>query len=321
MFFTLHDRFLNHETLVGVSWTQYSLKCAAVKKLSNGGYRLVKCHEVTLTEKTVDADGKILEQEHFSDALTQLFREAKLKKQKKVGFCVPSSSCTTKQIEFNADAGEAEILQQLMYNCERHLSYPYEEIYMDYQLLTPDLSRNTRSVALVATHRDNVELAIQSFEAAGLDPEALIPDGMVLQRFMSLFYPFDITGNETYLILGLYDESYALHIMTENETLFMDEKRLGVAYEQEDFLSVMLPWLSRNMQMFGLDYDRPIKRVLVYGDRQDLLELEPHITEFIEEPVEMLDLAKLVSGTSSALSKQQRSRFLFAVSSATWEVL
>ncbi len=171
--------FSSAQLVVGVDIGSHSVKVCQLKR-TDKAYSVVSLGSAVLPEGAVD-DGALNEPEVVAAAISNLFKNLKIKK-KKVGFSISGYSVIVKKVNL-AVMNEKDMEAHIMSEAEQYIPFDIQDVYLDFQDLktnTPDHERT--DVMLVAAKKEIVDDYLEMLDSIGLQATIVDVDGFALEN-------------------------------------------------------------------------------------------------------------------------------------------
>ncbi|MGI9569898.1 MAG: type IV pilus assembly protein PilM, partial [Desulfobulbia bacterium] len=171
--------FSSSQLVVGVDIGSHSVKICQLKR-TDKAYSIVAIGSAILPEGAVD-DGALVEPEVVASAISNLFKNLKIKK-KKIGISISGYSVIVKKVNL-AVMNEKEMEDHIMTEAEQYIPFDIQDVYLDFQ----DLKTNTddydrTDVMLVAAKKEIVDDYLSMLESIGLQATIVDIDGFALEN-------------------------------------------------------------------------------------------------------------------------------------------
>jgi type IV pilus assembly protein PilM len=172
--------FISSEDLVvGVDIGSHAVKVCQLKK-GDKAYSVVTVGSTTLPEGAVD-DGTLNEPEIVGAAISELFKNLKIKK-KKIGFSISGYSVIVKKVNMPM-MDEEQMEEHILAEAEQYIPFDIQDVYLDFQDLKTGTEETERTdVMLVAAKKDIVDDYLDMFESIGLQATIVDVDGFALEN-------------------------------------------------------------------------------------------------------------------------------------------
>jgi type IV pilus assembly protein PilM len=184
---------------VGLDIGSNSVKLAEVSK--RGGKPTLTNYGIGELLPEAIVDGEVMDREVVIDTIRELFLSRKFTN-REVATAVSGRAVIVKKILVDkmppAEASEAVYLE-----AEQHIPYGIEDVYLDYQVLRPEVENNEEKMELllVAAKRDMVDAHAALIREAGLTPRIVDVDSFAVQNAYEANYSPEDT--ETILLMNI----------------------------------------------------------------------------------------------------------------------
>src|SRR5690625_2939833 len=174
-------------------------------------------------------DNVITDVEAIGDALGRLV--ARVKPNIKTGaVAVTGAEAITKVIEMDADLTEDQMEDQLELEAGQHITYPIDEVRMDFCVLGPVEGNPSRvQLLLVASRTENVQLRVDCLEVAGLKAAAVDVEAYAIERSFKLIES-QIPNVHEHDVVALFDFGSSLatlHVIHEGRVIYSRDSNFG----------------------------------------------------------------------------------------------
>ncbi len=174
-------------------------------------------------------DNLIADVEAVGDALGRLV--ARVKPGIKVGaVAVTGAEAITKIIEMDADLTEDQMEDQLALEATQHITYPVDEVRMDFCVLGPvEGNPNRVKLLLVACRTENVQLRVDCLEVAGLKTAAVDVEAYAIERSFKLIEPQlpNVTEHDAVALFDFGSSIATLHVIHEGRVIYSRDSNFG----------------------------------------------------------------------------------------------
>jgi len=248
------------------------ISSTAVKllELSNaGGAHKVESYGVLALPEGAVVEGVVKQPEVVSDVIQRLVARCGTKT-KNAAVAVSGSSVIIKRIQMPNHLTESDLELRILLDAEQHITFPIEEVALDFEILGPSQTEGQVDVQLVACRLDSVQMLKECIEGAGLTPQVVDVEVYALARAFEQVSPsleiddeavvalFDIGASVTNITIAAHGSvgvprefNFGGHQLTaeimQRYGLSLDEagqaKRLGGL--PEDYAGeVLSPWIE-----------------------------------------------------------------------------
>jgi type IV pilus assembly protein PilM len=171
--------FSSAQLVVGVDIGSHSVKVCQLKR-TDKAYSVVSLGSAVLPEGAVD-DGALNEPEVVAAAISNLFKNLKIKK-KKVGFSISGYSVIVKKVNL-AVMNEKDMEAHIMSEAEQYIPFDIQDVYLDFQDLKTNTPEHERTdVMLVAAKKEIVDDYLEMLDSIGLQATIVDVDGFALEN-------------------------------------------------------------------------------------------------------------------------------------------
>jgi len=209
----LEKRFSKPEISVGLDIGSHSVKVVEIKK-DKDSYVFRG-----LGFSTVNGN----QPRDFTDAIKKACEEARIST-KKVNASVFSQGTIIRYLLLPFMSRE-ELNRAMNFEIERYIPFGKEEVASDYQVLREDAGKKNMQILLVATKKKVIEERVKIIEDAGLDPQVVTIDSLILKNVFGVNYPEK--KDTTVGLLNLGTKITNINIVRDNFSYFMRDIQLG----------------------------------------------------------------------------------------------
>jgi type IV pilus assembly protein PilM len=143
---------------------------------------------------------------------------------------VSGSSVITKIIQMDADLLDHEIETQIRAEADRHISYPIEEMNVDFEVLGVNESDPKLVDVLIAAARsENVQAHVEALVQGGLHPKVVSVEIYAIERAYSLIargLP-DQGKGLTAVVVDIGDETSTFCVLSSGRTIYIRDEAFG----------------------------------------------------------------------------------------------
>ena len=216
----------NPNALIGIDFGSSAIKAIVLSK-RKGTFQIDAVAEVPIEK------GLIVDQ-HFEDAakLTQLIKQ--LRKNfsaayQYVAIAVSGTDVITKIIPINANLSELELETQIEIEAENHIPFPLDEIFLDFEIVSPNADNPELNDILVsAARKETVLLQVECVENAGLNVKIVDVASHVLARASELQF-LEADFGKGIAVIDIGATQMMLNILHEGKVIFSRAKNHGGA--------------------------------------------------------------------------------------------
>lgn len=165
-----------------------------------------------------------------------------------------------------------ELKKAISFEVERYAPFSKEEIVSDFQILKEDTDKKNMKVLLVVAKREFVEERIKLIEDAGLEPQVITIDSLVLKNSFEVNYPDK--SNLTVALLNIGSRLTNLNIVKDNTSYFMRDVQIGA----DNITNV----LKEKLDVSNEEAER-IKAEFKLTDQEILKTIEPVLGNILNE--------------------------------------
>lgn len=165
--------------VLGVDISSTAVKIVELSQ-SGSGYK-VESYAVRPLPKGAIADGVIKDPEQVSKVIREAWERCGTKT-KLAAVAVSGSSVITKVLEMSDTFSDEQIETQISQDAEQYVSFPIDEIVIDFEVLGPSSREGSVNVLLAACRRDVIEALTDVITEAGLQPEVVDVEVYALAR-------------------------------------------------------------------------------------------------------------------------------------------
>lgn len=216
----------NPNALIGIDFGSSAIKAIALSK-GKGTFQIDAVAEMQIQQ------GLIVDQ-HFEDAgkLTQLIKQ--LRKNfpaayQHVAIAVSGTDVITKIIPINANLNELELETQVEIEAENHIPFPLDEIFLDFEIVSPNADNAELNDILVsAARKETVLLQVDCVENAGLNVKVVDVASHVLARASELQFS-DVDFGKGIAVIDIGATQMMVNILHQGKVIFSRAKNHGGA--------------------------------------------------------------------------------------------
>lgn len=195
-----------------------------------GGRLKLRSYGVQPLEPETVVDGVIVDVEGVGDALAQLVSRCKPKTRWGAA-AVSSGETITKIIPMEASLTEAEMEDQITFELGRHISYPADEVSMDFCVLGPvENNPSYVQILLVASRTENVQLRTDALEVAGLKPAVVDVEAYAIERAFYRLLEKELPSHVEDKPVALFDVGATLstlHVLHQGRVVYSRDQGFG----------------------------------------------------------------------------------------------
>ena len=229
--------FSKSDLVVGVDIGSHAIKVCQFKQ-SGKGYSILALGSVVLPEGAVD-DGTLNEPEIVGEAISNLFKNLKIKN-RKVGFSISGYSVIVKKVNL-AVMEEAELEEHIMEEAEQYIPFDIEDVYLDFQDLKTNTGDNDRTdVMLVAAKKEIVDDYLEMLQGLKLKPVIVDVDGFALENT----YEYNYQSSENVALVDIGASKMNINILSN-----------GISVVARDIIVGSRQLTDQIQNVFDLDFD------------------------------------------------------------------
>lgn len=173
-----------HQTLLGVDISSSSVKILEISGESDN-----YCVEqyATCFLPPLAVDGNIIKDvDAVASSIKQLLTQSQFAS-KCAAIAVPDSSVISKVVQVSANLNDAEMEELVLIEADKFISYPINEINLDFVPLGPSIKNASMiDVLVVASRTENVSARVEVMERAGLDVKVVDVESYAVERTAQL---------------------------------------------------------------------------------------------------------------------------------------
>lgn len=197
-----------NELVVGLDIGSHAVKVCQLKQTSSG-YAIVTLGSTVLPEGAVE-DGTLNDPETVSEAISDLFKNLKIRK-KKIGFSISGYSVIVKKVNL-AVMDDAQLEEHIMAEAEQYIPFDIEDVYLDFQdLQTGSKEADRTDVMLVAAKREIVDDYLDMLRSLNLSPVIVDVDGFALENT----YEYNYQKNENVALVDIGASKMSINILSQ----------------------------------------------------------------------------------------------------------
>ena len=123
-------------------------------------------------------------------------------------------------------------------------------------------------------------------------------------------------------MIGLNTGSYNIHFVNSDTVYFSNQKSLENISGDEDYINTLLPWLSRNIQMFQVEHKNILfNNILIYGDKAEIESLEDSVTEHTSMNANVINPFENIAHNQDINKIQSPASYVLTLGLATRELV
>lgn len=248
--------------MVGIDISSCTVKLLELSRGSQG-YRIESYGVETLPADAMH-EKEIKDIEAVGLAVERLVKRARAKS-KFGAISVSGSAVITKVIQMSAHLSDQELATQIQLEADRHIPYPLQEIYMDFQVLGPS-NKNPEliDVLLAASRSDYIDTRIQALSIGGITTKVVDIEAYAIERALGLLGKEMSQGgkDKTVAVVDIGSSMTTLSILRNEMTIYTREQIFGGKQLTEEI-----------QRRYGMSYEEA-GRAKKYGGLPDDYESE-----------------------------------------------
>jgi type IV pilus assembly protein PilM len=231
---------------VGLDIGSSAVRAAKVAR-GKGGASLLSFGQVPLPAGAV-VDGEVREPEAVSQAISQLWKRAKIRSKKAV-VGVANQRVIVREVHL-PHLEEKEFRSSLRFQVADHIPMPVDDAELDYQIVddyTNEEQQHMMRVLLVAAAKDMVETHVAAMTGAGIEPEGVDLAPLAVARAVSPVARKEIgaVGSEAVIDVGAGVTTIVVHqggdarfvrilMVGGDDATTALERELGLSFEEAE---------------------------------------------------------------------------------------
>jgi len=312
-------RKMKANALIGIDFGSNSIKALAVSR-GRGTYQIDAVAEAPI------AKGLIVDN-HFEDItkLTQVIKQ--LRKNfpascRNVAIAVTGADVITKVIPMNADLNDLEMEAQVEIEAESSIPFPLDEIFLDFEIISPNAGNSALNDVLVSAARKETVLSqVDCVEAAGLTTKVVDVASHALARACELLFMRE-DYDKGIAVVDIGASQMTLNILHQGQVIFsraknhggaictqMMAERYGLKFNEAEKIKIERDWPADcdidiiapfvNMTVNHLRFDLrmftnapnniQLEKLILTGGCQLLPELVAQLSEELDLDIEVAD--------------------------------
>lgn len=229
--------FSSSQLVVGVDIGSHSVKICQLKR-TDKAYSIVTIGSAILPEGAVD-DGALVEPEAVASAISNLFKNLKIK-HKKVGISISGYSVIVKKVNL-AVMSEKDMEDHIMAEAEQYIPFDIQDVYLDFQDLKTNKDGYERTdVMLVAAKKEIVDDYLSMLEGIGLQTTIVDIDGFALENT----YEYNTPKSENVALIDIGASKMNINIISK-----------GMSVVARDIVVGSRQLTERIMGQFDLEFE------------------------------------------------------------------
>ncbi len=303
--------------VVGLDIGTSSVKALELREAGRG-YQLVSFAAKSIAPQAI-VDGAVMDANAIVDAITELFREAKIKT-KNVAMGISGHSVIVKKIslpEMSAD----ELEESIHWEAEQYIPFDIDDVNLDFQILESSTAteEGKMDVILVAVKKDKIDESVSLVVQTGLNPVVVDLEAFALQNAYEINYEVEPGKNIALIDIGAGVMN--INVIHESVSVFTRDisiggnqytesiqKELNISHEQAEAVKKgeriegidqaavrgVIESVSDNLTMEiqrSFDFfratasERDIQKIILSGGTARIRGLDEYITQRLSVPV------------------------------------
>jgi type IV pilus assembly protein PilM len=215
---------MNSNALIGIDFGSNSIKALAMSK-GKGTFQIDAVAEAPI------AKGLIVDN-HFEDItkLTQVIKQIRKNfpaAYKNAAIAVTGTDVITKIISMSADLNELELEAQVEIEAENSIPFPLDEIFLDFEIISPNPNNNELNDVLVSAARKETVLSqVDCVDSSGLKTKVVDVASHALARACELVFMRE-DYDKGIAVIDIGSSSMTLNILHHGEVIFSRSKNHG----------------------------------------------------------------------------------------------
>ncbi len=218
---------ISNRPIIGLELSSSAVKVMLITKKDNK-LKILDFYLELLPPNKIK-EKKIIDQEYVTEVLQRAFDKLK-DKTTKVCICLPSYIAINKVVSMPNTLLDADIGDEIALDAEKYISFPIEDVNIDYQILGPTAGKDGfNDVVIYACKTEDLSNLVEIVESVGFKVEVVETDSIALQRCFELILkqlPVDATGR----IVTLFDlgsDIISLTVFLDNTAVYYREQNFG----------------------------------------------------------------------------------------------
>jgi len=214
--------------LIGVDISSSAIKMLELADGGGGSYRVERYAISPLPKESV-VDGSLVKPDAVADALRDTWRHLDTRT-RDIVLALPASAVTAKKIILPKETTEADIEIQAITEANQIVSFPIEDVALDFQVLGPS-PRNPEEneVLVVVSRKDRIEERVAAAEAAGLRTSVVDVDTYAtLRAYDQIAFQLPDDGRkQTVAIVDIGATTTHVNVLHDNQPVYQREHPFG----------------------------------------------------------------------------------------------
>ena len=213
--------------LLGVDLSASSVKVLELSKA--GEHYRVERYAVEPMPQNAIVEHNITEVEQVAQAMSHAVKRSG-SRLKHVALAVPGSHVISKVVTMPAGLSERDLQTQIEMEADRHITYPLDEVNMDFQVLGPTSESSEQvNVLLAACRKEIVDDYVAVANAAGLMPLVVDIETYAMENACSLIAR-QLPGagmEQTVAVLDVGATTTTINVMHSNRSVYTRDHTFG----------------------------------------------------------------------------------------------
>jgi type IV pilus assembly protein PilM len=212
--------------MLGLDIGSSAVKLVELSRHSNG-YRLEACAIEPVAPGAIQDKGV-----HDVTAVAAAIRRAVANsgtRQRQVAAAVGGGTAMTKMITMPTGLSDLEMEEQIALEASQTISYPLDEVNLDFEVLGATASGDRMEVLLAASRSDHVDNHIMAVEMAGLELKVLDIEAYALENAFPVYAPQlpDHGTQRTVAVVDIGHSVTTMNVLQDGEGLFQQSQGFG----------------------------------------------------------------------------------------------
>ena len=312
-------RKISSNGLIGIDFGSNSIKAIAISK-GNGTFQIDAVAEAPITK------GLIVDN-HFEDItkLSQIIKQLQKNfpsSYKNVAIAVTGVDVITKVVAMNANLSDLELEAQVELEAESSIPFPLDEIFLDFEVLSPNAANaELNDILMSAARKETVLTQVDCVEIAGLTTTIVDVASHALARACELLFERE-DYDKGIAVIDIGASQMMLNILHQGNVIFSRAKNhggnictqmmadhYGFKFPEAEKIKVDHSWPADcdmdvvapfiNMTVNHLRFDLrmftnapnniQVEKIILTGGCQLMAELVKQLEEELDLPVEVAD--------------------------------
>jgi len=272
---------LKPDPVIGIDIGSTAVKLLELSR-SGKTYKVENYAIEPLPEKAVE-DKNIIDIDGVGEIVQRLIKRAKPKAQA-AAVAVAGPAVITKVIDMMAGLSDDDLRAAIEIDAEQYLSYPIEEVNLDFEILgISEKDENRVDVLLAASRSENVDSRLAVLELADLKPKVVDIEKYALENAFKLIIKNDpeIQEDETIALIEIGSSTSSIYVLAENEVVFTREEIFGGKRLIEDIQNTYgLSYEEANLAIRSGDLPEDYDTAILEYFRNDLAQQVSRMVQY-----------------------------------------